>query len=97
MEEPGKDTTKFDSLIPTVVHPVSMDTYYSAAPDKVGGPCFSFILPAVMTVHSYVLLTNFAVCLRHSSSFTVSSRGIVLVARGGSNAEVPLADHPGVM
>ncbi|KAI0219960.1 putative cation-transporting ATPase 13A3 [Lamellibrachia satsuma] len=35
MEEPGKDTTKFDSLIPTVVHPVSMDTYYSAAPDKV--------------------------------------------------------------
>ncbi|KAK2177445.1 hypothetical protein NP493_592g01064 [Ridgeia piscesae] len=35
MEEPGKDTTRFDSLTPTVVRPISMDTYYSAAPETV--------------------------------------------------------------
>jgi len=43
MEEPGKDTTRFDSLTPTVVRPISMDTYYSAAPETVSLRRFPFV------------------------------------------------------
>ena len=39
LEEPGKDTAKFDSLMPTIVKPISRDTYYTDNPEQVSVAC----------------------------------------------------------
>ncbi|ELU12635.1 hypothetical protein CAPTEDRAFT_90245 [Capitella teleta] len=36
LKEPGSDTTKFDSLLPTIVKPIAKESYYLSDPDKVG-------------------------------------------------------------
>lgn len=41
MEEPGKDTTRFDSLIPTIVRPQGVPPTTSTAPSGVDNLGFS--------------------------------------------------------